>query len=232
VIVHVRPWSVIDHQEPDGIDGMTPAEFHSRPGVAQWGVTAWGPQACFRSTSLSHAAGLVPEVVDAAGRFDVSSDIDVRPEAVVVRVPYRRVERIASGVPDFAAAISSAARRLGLVADPSLIQTVNIAVAQHADTDTRPFWAAALGFQPLGDMDAVDPLRRGPHLSFQSIGASRRGRTHIDVSVPEGQALLRVNAAIAAGGRMADDSHAPQWWTLASPDNHGVDIAAWNDTAD
>lgn len=23
--------------------------------------------------------------------------------------------------------------------------------------------------------------------------------------------------------------HAPEWWTLASPENHGVDIAAWPD---
>jgi hypothetical protein len=31
---------------------------------------------------------------------------------------------------------------------------------------------------------------------------------------------------------MADDSHAPEYWTLASPDNHGVDIAAWPDFED
>ncbi len=42
----------------------------------------------------------------------------------------------------------------------------------------------------------------------------------------------RVAAAIAAGGRVVDDSHAPGWWTLASPDNHGVDIAAWPDFED
>lgn len=29
---------------------------------------------------------------------------------------------------------------------------------------------------------------------------------------------------------MADESYAPAWWTLASPDNHGIDIAAWTDT--
>ncbi len=39
-------------------------------------------------------------------------------------------------------------------------------------------------------------------------------------------------AAVGAGGRIADDSHAPGWWTLASPDNHGIDIAAWPDFED
>jgi 4a-hydroxytetrahydrobiopterin dehydratase len=41
-----------------------------------------------------------------------------------------------------------------------------------------------------------------------------------------------VKAALAAGGRLADDSYAPKWWSLASPDNHGVDIASWTDTSD
>ena len=40
----------------------------------------------------------------------------------------------------------------------------------------------------------------------------------------------RVQAAIAAGGRIVDDRYAPKWWTIASPDNHGVDIAGWADT--
>lgn len=32
--------------------------------------------------------------------------------------------------------------------------------------------------------------------------------------------------------RLVDDAHAPAWWSLASPDNHGVDIAAWADSSD
>jgi 4a-hydroxytetrahydrobiopterin dehydratase len=50
--------------------------------------------------------------------------------------------------------------------------------------------------------------------------------------VPAEQAEDRVAAALAAGGRLADDTHAPHWWTLASPENHGVDIAAWPDVED
>lgn len=60
--------------------------------------------------------------------------------------------------------------------------------------------------------------------------ADRDGRTHIDVSVPADRAEARVAAILAAGGRLVDDSRAPMWWTVASPDNHGVDIAAWTDT--
>ncbi len=76
--------------------------------------------------------------------------------------------------------------------------------------------------------------RRNPHVSFQRLRPPKpgRGRTHIDVSVPADQAEARVAAALAAGGRLADATHAPHWWTLASPENHGVDIAAWPDFDD
>ncbi|WP_189667262.1 VOC family protein [Promicromonospora soli] len=219
-------------QEANMAAGLTAAEFHASPGVEDWRVTSWGPQACFRSASLSQAAGLLPAVVDAAARFDLSPDVDVRPEAVIVRIPYRGADRIPSQASGLAATISSAARRLDLTPEPTLIQTVDIAVAQHPELDTRPFWATVLGYEPTGDVDAVDPLRRGPQLSFQDIRPARtgRGRTHIDVSVPADQAKARVDAAVSAGGRIVDDSYAPAWWTLASPDNHGVDVAAWTDT--
>ncbi len=75
---------------------------------------------------------------------------------------------------------------------------------------------------------------RNPHLWFQELKPPKAGRRrfHIDIAVPADQAEARVAAALAAGGRIADDSRAPEWWTLASPENHGVDIAAWPDFED
>lgn len=220
------------NKEADSGDGLTAAEFHTRSDVGDWRVTSWGPQACFTSTSLRQAASLLPAVIEAAERFGLSPDVDLRPEAIIVRIPYRGAHRIPARAADLAAAISSAARPLNLVPEPALIQTVDIAVAQHPDLDTRPFWSTVLGYEKSGDVDAVDPLRRGPQLSFQEIRPARvgRGRTHIDVSVPADRAQARVDAAVAAGGRIADASYAPAWWTLASPDNHGIDIASWTDT--
>ena len=131
---------------------------------------------------------------------------------------------------ELAQAIQRVARERGFVADPSQLVIVGIAVAQEPEKDVRPFWAAALGYDPLGPEDAVDPQRRGPHLWFHDIDPPKpgRGRTHIDVSVPADQAEARGNAALAAGGRLVR-SDAPESWTIASPDNHGIDIAAWPD---
>jgi 4a-hydroxytetrahydrobiopterin dehydratase len=208
--------------------GLSPATFHERPGVADWSVTSWGPQACFRAESLSAAGSLVPAVIDAAARFGIEPDIDLRPEGVVVRIPYRGRERIAGGAAEFAAEVSRAAEELDLVAAPEAVQTVDLMVVQSA-VDVRPFWCAALGYEVSGETDAVDPLRRSPALSFQEIDKAGRGRTHIDVSVPADRAEARVAAMLAAGGRLVDDSRAPMWWTVASPDNHGIDVAAWTD---
>lgn len=213
---------------------ISAAEFHRARGVSDWRVTGTGPQTVFTATSLPHAASLTAPIVAAAERFGILPDIDVRPEGVVVRIPYRTPEGIPAAAVEFAAAVSQAAAELLLSADPSLAQSIGIYVAQHSQTDVRPFFTAALGYEAFGDTDAVDPLRCGPQLAFNPItgDSPARGRTHFDVFVPADQARARVDAALAAGGRLADDSHAPAWWSLASPDNHGVDIASWTDTSD
>ncbi|MTG87926.1 hypothetical protein GJV82_02990 [Cellulosimicrobium sp. BIT-GX5] len=211
---------------------VSAAAFHRAPGVADWRVTGTGPQAVWSARSLAHAAGLVAPVVEAAERSGVLPDVDVRPEGVVVRVPNRGTDGIPAGATEFAAAVSRAAADLGLTPDPSRAQSIGIYVAQHSGADVRPFFEAALGYEPLGETDAADPLRCGPQLAFNPITGDvpSRGRTHLDVFVPADQAEARVAAALAAGGRMADDSSAPAWWSLASPENHGVDIASWTDT--
>ncbi len=221
-------------ESTSGSDWVSPAEFHRAPGVSDWRVTGTGPQAVFSATSLSHAAGLVVPVLVAAERSGILPDIDVRPEGVVVRVPYRGPDGIPAAAAAFAAAVSRAAAELQLTPDPSLTQSIGIYIAQHSRADVRPFFTAALGYEVFGDTDAVDPLRCGPQLAFNPItgDAPSRGRTHFDVFVPADRARARVDAALAAGGRLVDDTNAPAWWSLASPDNHGVDIASWTDTFD
>ena len=217
-----------------GSEWISPGAFHRAAGVSDWRVTGTGPQTVFTATSLAHAAGLVAPVVAAAEQFGILPDVDVRPEAVVVRIPNRGDEGIPAAAAEFAAVVARAAADLRLTPDPSLAQSIGIYIAQHSRADARPFFMAALGYEPLGDTDAVDPLRCGPQLAFNPITGDlpARGRTHFDVFVPADQARARVDAALAAGGRLADDSHAPAWWSLASPENHGVDIASWTDTSE
>jgi 4a-hydroxytetrahydrobiopterin dehydratase len=45
------------------------------------------------------------------------------------------------------------------------------------------------------------------------------------VCVPNDQAEARVAAAIAAGGHLVSDEHAPEGWTLADAEGNEVDVA-------
>jgi 4a-hydroxytetrahydrobiopterin dehydratase len=213
----------------------TARAFHDAPGVEDWRILFSGAHAWFRVGSFAEAARFVAAIAEAAEFVGHSPDVDVRPEGVTVRTASGEYGALSQRDVELARRISAEARRMGIEADPSQVQVVGIAAAQDAGSDVGPFWAAALGYRSLGpNEDVVDPHRRNPYVSFQTLHPPRpgRGRTHIDVSVPADQAEARVAAALEAGGRLADDTHAPQWWTLASPENHGVDIAAWPDVED
>ncbi|HET9852983.1 MAG TPA: VOC family protein [Candidatus Limnocylindrales bacterium] len=213
----------------------TARAFHDAGGVEDWRVLFSGAHAHFRVGTFAEAAAFVARIAEAAEALGHFPDVDVRPEGVTVRTASGGYGALSERDIQLARRISAEARTLGLEPDPSQVQVVNIAVAQPESTDVGPFWAAALGYQSLGPgEDVIDRHRRNPQVSFQRLRPPKpgRGRTHIDVSVPADQAEARVAAALEAGGRLVDASHAPDWWTLASPENHKVDIAAWPDFDD
>ena len=86
-----------------------------------------------------------------------------------------------------------------------------------------------LGYRQVGDEDLLDPRSYGPPFWFQQMDAPRpqRNRIHIDVWVPHDQAEARVAAAIAAGGHLVTDQHAPAWWVLADAEGNEACVATW-----
>jgi pterin-4a-carbinolamine dehydratase len=213
----------------------TARAFHDEEGVEDWRVLFSGALAYFRTGSFAAGARFVAAIAAVAEGVGHFPDVDLRPEGVTVRTASGEYGAMSQLDVELARQISAAARKLGLESDPSQVQVVGIAAAQDAGSDVGPFWAAALGYRSLGpNEDVVDRHRRNPYVSFQPLRPPKpgRGRTHIDVSVPADQAEARVAAALEAGGRLVDGTHAPNWWTVASPDNHKVDIAAWPDFED
>jgi 4a-hydroxytetrahydrobiopterin dehydratase len=152
--------------------------------------------------------------------------VELRPGSVTVST------RGPGGLDDrdlaLALAVSAAAAELGAVADPTRVQTVQLTLDAATAERVMPFWSAVLGYD-LTDEDVVDRLGRGPDMWFQPMDPPRteRNRVHVDVSVPADQAHARVDAALAAGGRLVSDAQAPRWWTLADPEGNEVDVAAW-----
>lgn len=54
---------------------------------------------------------------------------------------------------------------------------------------------------------------------------------HVDVSVAREHAGARCAAALAAGGRIVDESEAPRAWILAGRAGNRVCLCAWPDGA-
>jgi 4a-hydroxytetrahydrobiopterin dehydratase len=211
------------------VEPITPQQFHDADGVDDWRVLYWGAHAFFRATSYAQAARFVAAVAELAAPTRHDPDVDLRREGVAVKLITRGIRNLSTRDIDLARRISEAARDLGLEADPSAVQVVQAAVASTPSADVMPFWTAVLGYVQPNGSHLVDPLRRNSSFFLQPEErvAPGRGRMHIDVCVPHDQVHARIDAAVAAGGRIADDSFAPEWWTLADPENHGVDITTW-----
>jgi 4a-hydroxytetrahydrobiopterin dehydratase len=101
----------------------------------------------------------------------------------------------------------------------------------------RPFWKAVLGYvddpgeqgNPTGGL--VDPAGQLPAVWFQQMDAPRpqRNRLHLDVTVAHDEGEARVRAALAAGGRLVDDSAARAFWILADVEGNEVCVCTWQD---
>jgi 4a-hydroxytetrahydrobiopterin dehydratase len=205
-----------------------PSQFHAADGVEDWRVLGSGLSAHFRTGSFSLGAELVDAVCNLAADAEQGPDIDLRNSGVTVRLMASE-DGLRQSYIDLARQISGVARDVGAVPDPTAAQDVQFTIDATDPDVVRPFWAALLGYQEMGDRDLVDPRRVGPPIWFQEMGEPRtvRNRLHVDVFVPHDQAEARVAAAVEAGGRVIYDEHAPAWWTLADPEGNEADVASW-----
>jgi 4a-hydroxytetrahydrobiopterin dehydratase len=214
----------------DSIEAITPQQFHGMSGVDDWRVIGEGVCAYFRTGSLVAGAGLVQAISEMLRDSDVRPDIDVRHDGVAVRLFVTPDLGLSQRDVGMAQKVSAVARKLGLPADPSAVQTVQVSIDALARPAVTPFWRAVLGWvERDGPEDLMDPRGRGPAFYFQQMDAPRmqRNRIHIDVYVPYDQAEARITAALAAGGHMVTDKFAPHWWVLADPEGNEACVATF-----
>jgi 4a-hydroxytetrahydrobiopterin dehydratase len=212
-------------------DRITGKQFDEAAGVEDWRAL-WGggfASTYFHTGTLGTGAALVRAVSELMAAADHHIDIDLRREGVVVRLFTREPGGLSDQDVELARQISAVARDLGVRPDPSGVQQVQVNIDALAIPELQPFWAAVLGYQMVGDEDVFDPRRLGPPFTFQQMDAPRpqRNRIHIDIYVPRDQVEARIAAALAAGGHMVNDTHAPHWWTLADAEGNEVDLAIW-----
>lgn len=222
-----------------GDEMISGRQFLESAGVQDWRPIWGGGWACahFRTDSLAAGLALAGRIGELARQVSATGpdpDIDLRPQGVTVRLFTGAWGELGRRDAELARQISAAARDAGLTAEPALVQHVQVAIDAVSPAAVRPFWRAVLGYQEVGDEDVFDPLRRGPSFWFQQMDEPRpqRNRIHIDVYLPHDQVRSRIDAALAAGGRIVSDTRAPHWWTLADPEGNEVDLAIWMMGAD
>jgi 4a-hydroxytetrahydrobiopterin dehydratase len=213
------------------VEWISPRQFHEAVATGDWRVLGEGACAYFRTGSFAGGARLLQRISELAGLGDHHPDADLRHQGVTVRLMTITPDRFGLSQRDveLARQISAVARELGAPADPAVVQTVQVSVDALVSAEVMPFWRAVLGYEYCGSPaeDLIDPRGRGPGFWFQQMDAPRpqRSRVHIDVWVPYEQAEARIAAALAAGGRLVSDEHAPAWWTLADAEGNEVDVA-------
>lgn len=205
-------------------------DFLAADGVDDWVVLHGGATAVFRVPSLSEAARLAEAVAKAPGIAGAGVLLTLADTRVSVRLS-RDIWNLEQSHIQLAQAVSSVARELGAVPDRAAVQEVQVAIAAKREAIDIGFWRAVLGYTPMADDNAVDPLGHGSTVWMQELDQAKplRHAIHIDVSVAREQVKARLEAAIAAGGRIVDESHAPAHWTLADRAGNRVCICAWPD---
>jgi 4a-hydroxytetrahydrobiopterin dehydratase len=214
-------------------DQITARQFSEAEGVEDWRVLGEGACTFFRTGSFVSGARLVQAISELPDLDDHHPDVDIRHAGVTVRLITITDEYYGMSQRDveLAREISALARELGVSADPSAVESLEVIVGALAVPEVMPFWHAVLGYEQRGDSpeeDLVDPRGRGPAFWFERMDAPRAdggGAIHVAVWVPPELAEARVASALAAGGRIVRDDHAPSWWTLADAMGNEADVA-------
>jgi 4a-hydroxytetrahydrobiopterin dehydratase len=214
-------------------ENITPQQFEESDGTADWRVLGEGAEGFFRTPSYARGAEFIQAIASLPG-FDAHRPIvDLRHDGVTVRLLTRSPDGYRMSDQDvvLARGVSAAARELGLEAEPSIVQSLLIIPGAPDTAAVQPFWRAVTGYVPRPDSpeeDLVDAHDRGTNLWLERMREPRGdggGAIHIAVWVPYEKAEERVAAALAAGGHMVRDDHAPAWWTLADAYGNEADVA-------
>ncbi|MYX99390.1 4a-hydroxytetrahydrobiopterin dehydratase [Streptomyces sp. SID486] len=195
-----------------------------------------------RVGSMAQATGLAADTVAVCGDdADRHLRVDVRPDRVVFTLQSSDRAAVTTRDVELARRISATADRAGLLAEPETgtgalrsVQLLEIAIDALDIAGIRPFWKAVLGYTDEAGAEGpedplVDPVGQGPAIWFQQMDQARpqRKRIHFDVCVPHDEAPRRIEAALAAGGRLVSATRAPAFWVLADPEGNEACVTTW-----
>ncbi len=182
----------------------------------------------FRTGDFVTGLALVNRIGEHAEQMNHHPDVDLAYPAVTVRLSSHDVGGVTHRDVRLARTISGLAAELGAEADPGALQVLEIALDTEDADEIKPFWAAVLGLSAAGP-ELTDRVGRLPTLWFQETEPDEvpRQRFHLDIRVPPEVARVRMDAALAAGGRLVSDEHAPSFWVLADVHGNKACVTTW-----
>ncbi|MEJ7795556.1 MAG: 4a-hydroxytetrahydrobiopterin dehydratase [Nocardioides sp.] len=202
--------------DKDRMTGDEVAAQLSREGPADWRPVLGRVVTRFMTGDFVTGLTFVTKVTEAAESANHHPDVDLRYPHVDVTLMSHDVGGTTQRDMRLAREISEIASGMGISADPGQCSILEVALDTWNAEEIWPFWAALLG--ATGDANEVkDPAGRLPALWFQDAERhdERRQRFHFDVWVPTDVAQSRIDAALAAGGILVSDEHAPSYVVLA-----------------
>jgi 4a-hydroxytetrahydrobiopterin dehydratase len=190
-------------------------------GLSDWRQLFEALRTRFLTGDFATGLALTSRIGELAEAANHHPDVDLRYPHVNVTLFSHDVFGVTSRDVDLARQISAAAADLGVTADPSTVAVVEIALDTWDHEAIKPFWRAVLGMQdhPSYDVELRDLSGSLPTMWFQETGEHEepRMRFHLDVRVPPEVVESRMADALAAGGTLVTDEHAPRFWVLADP---------------
>lgn len=173
---------------------------------------------------------LVEEIAAAADEANHHPDIDLRYGWVGLAMVSHDVGGITSRDIELAGVISRIAEEREAEHAPGVPTAMTVGI-NTADPDAiRDFWSTLTGHSPAPHDSTSLPSPDGqlPEIWFQVTDEPGVGGPfHLDVYVPHDVAQERVDAVLAAGGRLVTDEYAPAWWVLADADGNRACVCTW-----
>jgi 4a-hydroxytetrahydrobiopterin dehydratase len=196
-------------------------------GLDDWRLLAQALHARYRVADFSAGAAFAGAVAEAAEVAGHHPGLKLTQRVVDVSVCTREDGLwVTRKDLDLAREISEIARQQGLEAEPAAVAQLEMALDTWNENSVGPFWSVLLTGSPDNKIhDSVfDPTSRVPGLWFQGtdVHETPRQRWHFDLWLAPEVAPERIEAAVAQGGSVVDDSEAPSFTVLADPNGNKV----------
>jgi 4a-hydroxytetrahydrobiopterin dehydratase len=209
-----------------------------------WRYLYYGLSLSVPVVSMTQGSQLAAAVVVAAGPdADGHLRVDLRPDRIELSLQDRAHRAVTGRDTRLARRLAEVVGGLGLRPAAATsqessrpVQSLEIGIDALDIGAVRPFWKTVMAYvDEPGDDDPngglIDPAGQLPSIWFQPMDAPRpqRNRVHLDITVADDEADARLRSAIAAGGRLVNDSHARAFWVLADAEGNEVCVCTWCD---